>query len=357
MLKRMLCIAIIATIFCYSASMGETIINGPLTESQIWTQAGSPYIIQGVVSASNISLEILPGTTVLFDPGARLVIYGDHFFTAQGTEAEPILFSSNSASPQPDDYLGLALVYGLTATMSHCVIEYARDGISLSTPLTTVESVEIRNCVNGLVANLGVQGIVSGFNIHDNTGYGIECDVYSDLIIRDCVISANGSTGIQSWSPSRVGADQCTIQNNGFRGMIATGDVTNCNISGNGGIGLVIDGSGGTPIVAHHNTIIGNSGSGVWIAGFISNNNEPQINWCSIHDNGDYDIELHDSCLYPTVDATHNFWNTQDAEIISARILDSNDDPTLTSEVIFTPFEGSVATERKTLGEIKSLYR
>ncbi len=356
MLREILCIAIVATFFCYSTSMGETIINGPLTESQVWTVDGSPYIIEGEVRANNngISLEIEPGTTVLFNTGASL-FFEDGSFIAQGTEESPILFSSSSSSPMPGDYLGLFLVTGGNVTMSHCVIEYANTGLSLAKSLAA-ESVEIRNCYYGLhLFCLHLSSTdVSGFYIHNNTSFGIHCDT-NLITIRDCIISANGSTGIYAYY--NVWIDHCTIQENGGDGISFSGVVSNCNISGNGGHGLVLDGSSSGPATAHQNTITGNSGYGVWVYYFVANPNEPQINWCSVYDNGDYDLAVDNSCLYPTVDATHNFWNTQDAEIISERILDSNDDSTLTSEVIFMPFEGSVATERKTFGEIKCLFR
>ncbi len=356
MLKRMLCIAIIATIFCFSASMGETIINGPLTESQIWSPGGSPYIIQGVVVASDISFEIWPGTTVLFDPGAELIFYADCSLIAQGTEAAPILFSSNSASPQPDDYLGLFFDHDFYPAMSHCVIEYARNGLVLYSSIA-VESVEIRNCINGLDIYY-INGDVSGFYIHDNANFGIACHAWTQATFRDCIISANGSVGIQTYGPgSSIGADNCIIQNNGGVGMWATSAVTNCNISGNGGIGLVLVGHIGSAIIANNNSIFGNSGYGVLVYSASVTSDDHQIKWCSIYGNGEYDMVADGSCYSPTIDATHNFWNTQDAEIISARILDSNDDPDISTEVLFTPFEGSVATERKTLGEIKSLYR
>ncbi len=353
MRRGMHVIALLVTIFCYSISMGQTTISGPLTESQVWTEDGSPYIVQGEVIATNISLEIEPGTTVLFDPGAYLGTSGSCTFTALGTEVEPILFSSNSASPQPDDYLGFSIGYWTDATMSYCVIEYAHVGLQLFLPIAS-ENVEIRNCVDGL-EGLIQYGDVSGFYIHDNTRNGVTCVPDVNITFRNCVINANGSVGILSYAPSWVGADHCTIQDNGSIGMVASGEVTNCNLSSNGGIGLFLDGYGGLPIIAHHNTIVGNSGYGVVIG--TASSYSPQINWCSIYGNGEYDMAISESYVYPTVDATHNFWNTQDADVISARILDSNDDPALTSEVIFTPFEGSVATERKTFGEIKSLYR
>ncbi len=352
MLRGIMCLTMASIIFSSNYAQGQTIITGAIDESQIWTEEGSPYIIHGEVYILNdTALEIEPGTTILFESGALLGATDHSSFLAQGTEEAPILFSSNTNQPQPGDFFGLVLASPNATTLSHCVIEFAQTGLGLSIPLD-VENVEIRNCVDGLQAMV-VQGNVSGFYIHDNTRYGIRCSELTQADFLNCIIKDNGLVGIQgNISYSQVGADECIIQGNGSNGMLATAEVTNCNISHNGGLGLILVGG----ISASHNTIVGNSGYGIGVRDVLPDGSV-HVNWCNIYNNGNYDFAVASSCYTPIVDAANNFWGTQNVEVISARIFDVNDDSNLTSQVLFSPYEGTVETERKTFGGIKSLYR
>ena len=71
---------------------------GTLTTNTTWTNSRSPYYIIGDITVqSNITLTIDSDTTIKFASGTELTINGT--LNAQGTSANPITFTSASASP------------------------------------------------------------------------------------------------------------------------------------------------------------------------------------------------------------------------------------------------------------------
>ena len=151
--------------------------------------------------------------------------------------------------------------------------------------------------------------------------------------MEGCTVRNNGGDGIvATWEVTN-----CLVENNGGEGIVAMADVTNCVIENNGGLGLILVGGAS----ASDNTIVGNSGYGVGVQG-VQPGQSIHVNWCRIYGNGIYDFAVGYTCYAPTIDATHNYWGTADEAEIAERILDTNDDPGLISEVIFIPFVTAV---------------
>jgi hypothetical protein len=66
--------------------------DGSLTENTVWTPEQGPYRIIGELTVPfGITLTIMPGTTVYFEPGTRLIVEG--LLVAEGTEYELIRFT------------------------------------------------------------------------------------------------------------------------------------------------------------------------------------------------------------------------------------------------------------------------
>gem|GEM_PF-2326146 len=104
----------------------QTIIPGG-NVSGTWTQAGSPFIIQGDVTIPmNDSLVIQPGVEVRFELGTGLTAEGR--LSADGTVApgqgDTIRFTSNRITPQPGDWDGLYLGEASTSELIFCSLEY-----------------------------------------------------------------------------------------------------------------------------------------------------------------------------------------------------------------------------------------
>ena len=84
---------------------------------------GRPFIIESVSVYEGMALTITPGTTLRFIPDASFDVSGH--LTAQGTPNQPIVFTSNEASPQPGDWAGISFSYSSHTSLSHCEVGYA----------------------------------------------------------------------------------------------------------------------------------------------------------------------------------------------------------------------------------------
>lgn len=221
--------------FGLQSAIADTEVSGNITSDTTWTVEGSPYIVVGTVEVASIAtLTIEPGVTVRFNDGLSLNIGGE--LIAKGSVTDSILFTSNSAAPNPGNWGSIkfvdssidAILDSLGNYIGGCVIEYCR----------------IEN------------------------GGGIHCDYASPFIGHNTVTGnfTSGDGGIYCWESSP------TIANNTISGNSAPGGggiccdkssptITNNTISGNSA-GLI--GGGGiycfesSPIITG-NTITWNS--------------------------------------------------------------------------------------------------
>ncbi len=95
-----------------------------LSEDTVWLAEKGPYRLTGeLVVPTGRSLTILPGTSVFFEPGARLLVHG--LLTAEGEENAPIRFTRTPGTTGTWD--GLQFI-GSTKDnrITHAVIEYGR---------------------------------------------------------------------------------------------------------------------------------------------------------------------------------------------------------------------------------------
>ncbi len=114
------------------------IIGGTLTLDAIWPdvlplRVTSNLIVKGVDGDDNITtLAIDPGVEVRFNKNTKLEIgasSGDPgAVVAEGTVADPILFTSNETSPAAGDWYGIRFqntTDDATTSLSNCIVEYA----------------------------------------------------------------------------------------------------------------------------------------------------------------------------------------------------------------------------------------
>lgn len=121
------------------------------------------------------ALTILPGSRIIFERIDRdgdgigdAEIYVEGGLLAQGTEQEPILFTSAAANPQPADWKFLYIDYARQAELEHIIVEYAYSGVQIHFCKARVHHSEFRYNVDGLrfsTANVEI----SANDIHDNT--------------------------------------------------------------------------------------------------------------------------------------------------------------------------------------------
>ncbi|PIV69079.1 MAG: hypothetical protein COS08_05410, partial [Euryarchaeota archaeon CG01_land_8_20_14_3_00_38_12] len=109
----------------------ETWVEGDIYVDTTWTVADSPYIISKNVRVhDNATLTIDPGVEIKFGGDFNITVYGN--LTAVGTEVNKIVFTSNKESPEKGDWDTIKFVGGENHSfvMEHCVLEYAKKGIT-----------------------------------------------------------------------------------------------------------------------------------------------------------------------------------------------------------------------------------
>lgn len=88
-------------------SHAETVICGSITANSVWSAGASPFIVTcPIVVPKGVMLTIQPGVQVRFK--RRLSLKVDGALVAQGTEPDPVLFTSNAETPYPGDWGGVS---------------------------------------------------------------------------------------------------------------------------------------------------------------------------------------------------------------------------------------------------------
>ena len=115
-------------------------VSGVVTANETWSETVT--VTGDVTVPSGITLTIAPGTEIEFDAQdddqgggsdplvSELIVNGS--LVAEGTEAEPIRFTSDALIGSGSDWGGIRAVWGLgakTFSLQHCEIEYATNGI------------------------------------------------------------------------------------------------------------------------------------------------------------------------------------------------------------------------------------
>jgi len=100
-------------------------IRGVISSNQTWT-SDKTYRLRGYVYVTNgATITIQPGTKIVSnkDSAGVLLIYRGAKIMADGTAANPIVFTSAESTPQPGDLGGVVLVGQATTNGNHSVLE------------------------------------------------------------------------------------------------------------------------------------------------------------------------------------------------------------------------------------------
>ncbi|MFZ1985740.1 MAG: right-handed parallel beta-helix repeat-containing protein, partial [Desulfatitalea sp.] len=162
-----LLVCALLTIIPWTHLAADTTVSANITTDTTWTLASSPYIVTGYITVqgattAGATLTIEPGVQVRFNSGRYLNIGGTSgnpgALIAQGTAANPIVFTSNQATPTAGYWSQIKFddtANDATTILEHCTIQYAGSGGQGSVYLQQA-SPTIRNTT---IANSSSHGI------------------------------------------------------------------------------------------------------------------------------------------------------------------------------------------------------
>ena len=209
------------------------LLAGDVTHSLSWPNPGVPYVIQQRIHVERpvddeiATLTLTPGTTLRFGSEGELALGSGTYVAdliSEGTADAPILFTSDSASPQPGQWRGLHLgPYITPATrLVHTTVEYA--GASGSP--------------GGGTANL---------NLYGNSGFCGPCPVLQDVTLRK-------GSGLGLFLNENAKFDPSSAR---------------LTVRDNGGYALAMD-PNEVRSLPSHSTYSGNATEGVLLKGFVA---------------------------------------------------------------------------------------
>jgi hypothetical protein len=203
---KALIVAVVVMAVAAGVAPAQTDVSGEISTSTTWNVAGSPYIIQGLTEVTNGStLSIEPGVTVAFNGFYILRAMGGSSIYAEGTQSDRILFTSNSGTPAPDDWIWIYVEDSASSHFAYCDIEYGRKGLFfLRSQLTvanctvryvdqegiicqdcspTIQSCDISGATHGIAVvsyDVTASPVVHGCNIYDNFPYNMSVGGFAD---------------------------------------------------------------------------------------------------------------------------------------------------------------------------------
>ena len=265
---------------------GSTYVSGNISSDTTWTAVDSPYIVTGnILVEEGVTLTIEPEVVVKFNADKMLQIDGE--LIAKGTEARPIVFTSNHPFPSQGDWAGIEFTnssadatfdekgnYLSGSIMQYCTVEYGGSGIAA----LKIESAApfIDNCIieknraPGIYISEGSPKITNSA-ITDNSisissnAYGGGIYVKGEgIIISDNIIANNSISAVSGYHRYRkaygggiYASGMVTISNNTITNNSAVGISGVYSADAYGG-GIYASGT----IVISDNTVTNNQASG-----------------------------------------------------------------------------------------------
>ncbi len=181
---------------------------GEITGTQIWT--GTIFLTGDVIIKDTGKLTISPGTRIISDFHYDSQMSGLHTsriemivdwgtLIAEGTETNPIVFTSSASTPAKRDWYGLR-IKSENASLKYCTVEYGNKGIRVEGGVPVIENCTIqKNSSDGV--HFTVTGTISSSTISENEGMGIHCD--SGITLNNTIVRNNKGNASSLFSMGR----------------------------------------------------------------------------------------------------------------------------------------------------------
>jgi len=307
--------ALFALLLVFSTALSA--FSGHITANTVWssdvTITGDVYIDAG------ITLTIDPGVTVSFtkvDQNTDTIGDTDFFVDGRlltlGTAAQPVIFTSNEASPAANDWAGIDFrnTGSVHSSLAYAQILYAWEAVNVE-----AKYIDISHCMiayagtYGMLVNNSYDGLVSidGLTVYENGTYGVRVNAAGKINATNLISSSNATIGIWTVGTTSAIFGSSRSVSNGQEGVYISGaapQFTNCDISSNGESGVVVETSTSNPTFTTctisqnedfgmewangctgsvtYTEVINNAHAGFW----VTSNTYPVINYCNIYGNG-----------------------------------------------------------------------
>jgi MYXO-CTERM domain-containing protein len=299
-------VALCALVALPATVAAETLVPaGNMNASQVWTVAGSPYVITGDVTVtSGYTLTVEAGAIVEFATGdtqgsgednTRTELRIEGALVTQGTSMLPTVFRSRQASPATGDYYGVVVTGSGTASVAHSNFAHGQRCLHLKgTGAVQVTGGLFDLCGYGVWVAAGAPQM-TGATVARSTSYGVHVSAgsltASDLLVRD-----NQSYGVYSTSAS-VSLTGSVIRRNSSYGIYGYNSTVASTVTlrhntivengGAGGLGAYFYRSSGTfNVTFQDNAVVNNGGYGVYVSGSPSMTIDHNLVWG--HTSADY---------------------------------------------------------------------
>jgi gingipain R len=271
------------------------VTGGNFTSDETWF--GNLHLLGTVTVSGHGSLTLLPGTRIQMDGYYTIATYDNACLIAEGTEADPILFTSTSGTtPQSWNRLYLRTDNN---SLKWCEIEYSDWGIhAIGYPSS-----------GNVFENCTLHDNDQGVRIEQNTCDVINCDIYDNrhnvvtinnpqVNISGTRITDGGRDGIYSASGNLLNLYGNVIENNGTGGTITRNGLR----TGYGDIVYV--GKISYPNWQGYNTIRNNYQNEIYASSGLGG---IQVFFSSVHDNSGYEI-YNASVNNPSIQSMFSWW-------------------------------------------------
>ncbi len=217
--------------------------GGYVTRDATWT-SGIPILINASTTIQGIdgitTLTIEPGATLRFGPYTQLSVGASSgnpgALIAQGSDTDPILFTSSQTTPAPGNWRGIKFYNttdDATSQLRYCVVEYAGYGsqglvyLNSAKPQISYSILRHSSHAGVYVYGAGCNDIEITCNTFSNNTYGVYC--YNALpLIHQNNFNGNTSYGVYNSSSAAVNAEDNWWGN--IAGPNTGGDATYGNV-------------------------------------------------------------------------------------------------------------------------------